>query len=45
MIKDKKLITRSIRGEIYFQHICQNLFGRRSSPNMIAISSQKLSIP
>jgi hypothetical protein len=45
MIKNKNLVTRSISGEIYFQHICQNLLGRRSSPNIIAISSQKLSIP
>jgi hypothetical protein len=30
---------------MYFQQIFQNLPGRRSSPNIIAISSQKLSTP
>jgi hypothetical protein len=37
----RNLITRRISGEIYFQHICQNLPGRRFSPNIIATSSQK----
>ena len=43
--KKKKLITRRIRGEIYCQQIFQNLLGRRCSPNINAMSSEKFSTP
>jgi hypothetical protein len=45
MNRCKKIITIRISGEMYCQQIFQNLLGRRASPNISAISSQKLSTP
>ena len=43
--ESKNLITTRIRGEMYCQQIFQNLLGRRCSPNIRAMSSEKLSTP